>query len=132
MKRTACGCEIDDQTPHGGWGGASVPESDRASAGTDAEPGSRRGACLCDLAVGAHARIDVVEVPEQPALERRLADLGLVPGAEVDVLRRAPLGDPVVYRVCDYELCLRRAQAARVRILTTTTNTAGAVAADAA
>lgn len=128
MKRTACGCEIDDQTPHGGWGGAAVSESAR----TDAEPDTRRGTCLCDLAVGARARIDAVEVPEQPALERRLADLGLVPGAAVDVLRRAPLGDPVVYRVCDYELCLRRAQAAHVRILATTTNTAEAVAADAA
>ena len=31
-------------------------------------------------------------------------------------LRRAPLGDPVVYRVADYELCLRRHEARMVHV----------------
>ena len=114
MKRSACGCEIDNETPHGGLG------ADSTSASPHAVPASpdcpRSGACLCDLSVGSRARVERVEVPGLPALERRLADLGFVPGAIVDVLRRAPLGDPIVYRICDYELCLRRAQAALVRI----------------
>ena len=33
-------------------------------------------------------------------------------------MRRAPLGDPVVYRVADYELCLRRHEARIVRVET--------------
>jgi ferrous iron transport protein A len=42
---------------------------------------------------------------------RRLADLGFTEGTEVRIVRRAPLRDPIVYRVCDYDICLRRAQA---------------------
>ena len=47
----------------------------------------------------------------EPATARRLFDLGFAPGAEVQVLRRAPLADPVVFRVAGYEIALRRAQA---------------------
>ena len=48
---------------------------------------------------------------------RRLNDLGFTPGAVVEAVRRAPLRDPVLYRVKDYEVCLRRAQAACVHIV---------------
>lgn len=48
------------------------------------------------------------------ATARRLGDLGFTPGTTVEVVRRAPLRDPVVYRVRDYDICLRRAQAALV------------------
>jgi ferrous iron transport protein A len=46
----------------------------------------------------------------------RLADLGFTVGTVVQVVRRAPLRDPVIYRVKDYEVCLRRAQAACVQV----------------
>ncbi|MCH4249813.1 MAG: ferrous iron transport protein A [Microbacteriaceae bacterium] len=111
MRHSACGCEIDDTVPHGGWADATPAPAAAAVSGT----------CLCDLAVGDRARVSEVTVPEQPALERRLADLGFTPGTEVSVLRRAPLGDPVVYGVCDYELCLRRAQASRIHVEFTAT-----------
>ena len=39
-----------------------------------------------------------------------------MPGRTVTPLRRAPLGDPVVYRVADYELCLRRHEARMVNV----------------
>ena len=39
-----------------------------------------------------------------------------MPGRTVTPLRRAPLGDPVVYRVADYELCLRRQEARMVQV----------------
>ena len=39
-----------------------------------------------------------------------------MPGRTVTPLRRAPLGDPVVYRVADYELCLRRHEARMVHV----------------
>jgi ferrous iron transport protein A len=50
------------------------------------------------------------------AIEQRLRDLGLVPGTTVRVLRRAPLGDPTEYELRGYRLCLRRTEAARVRV----------------
>lgn len=49
-------------------------------------------------------------------IERRLLDLGLLPGTVVRALRRAPLGDPVEYELRGYRLCLRQSEARRVRI----------------
>ena len=48
---------------------------------------------------------------------RRLFDLGFVTGAEITRLRHAPMGDPIVVRVADYEIALRRAQAACITVL---------------
>ena len=43
-------------------------------------------------------------------------ELGLVPGSEVQVVRRAPLGDPIEYRIRDVHLSLRRVEAANVHV----------------
>lgn len=40
-----------------------------------------------------------------------MLDMGLVPGAEVTVLRKAPLGDPTEYRVKGTAVALRRSDA---------------------
>ena len=69
---------------------------------------------LSALRSGARARIAVVSPERGEHLARRLADLGFVAGQEVEVVRRAPLGDPVVYLVADYEICLRKRDAALV------------------
>ncbi|AZM59135.1 MULTISPECIES: ferrous iron transport protein A [unclassified Streptomyces] len=66
---------------------------------------------LADLAPGARARVIRIVTDGEPAVVRRLHDLGFSPGTVVEVVRRAPLRDPVLYRVRDYEVCLRRAQA---------------------
>ena len=55
-------------------------------------------------------------VSGQSPASRRLADLGLLAGTHVRVVRRAPLGDPVVYELRGYRLCLRRKDAGRVWI----------------
>ena len=47
---------------------------------------------------------------------QRLLDLGFTPGTGIQVLRRAPLGDPVVYELRGMQLCLRRPEADRVRV----------------
>lgn len=38
-------------------------------------------------------------------------ELGLIEGAEIRVLRRAPLGDPLCVRVGDFEIALRSDEA---------------------
>ncbi|TDI20188.1 MAG: ferrous iron transport protein A, partial [Acidobacteria bacterium] len=43
-------------------------------------------------------------------------DLGFVPGTLVEVRRRAPLGDPVEFELRGTHLCLRRGEAARIRV----------------
>lgn len=50
------------------------------------------------------------------SLRKRMLAMGMVPGAEVDVIRAAPLGDPVEYRVKGYCLSLRRAEAGLVEV----------------
>ncbi|MFB9445422.1 ferrous iron transport protein A [Dactylosporangium vinaceum] len=72
---------------------------------------------LADFAPGRRATVLGMTADAPPAVARRLEDLGLTSGTTVEVVRRAPLRDPVVYRVKDYELCLRRAQAACVLAL---------------
>ncbi len=70
---------------------------------------------LAQAAVGA--RVQVTAVRERStAIGQRLADLGLLPGTAVDVVRRAPLGDPTVFELRGYQLCLRRREAALVEV----------------
>ena len=44
-------------------------------------------------------------------LGRRIRDMGLVPGTEVTVMRRAPLTDPVALRLMGFTLTLRNNEA---------------------
>ena len=54
--------------------------------------------------------------PMAKAIARRLGDLGIRKGVEVEVIRRAPLGDPTVFELHGYQLCLRRTESSRVRV----------------
>ena len=47
-------------------------------------------------------------------IKRRLFDMGITPGAEVMMRKRAPLGDPIELTVRGYELTLRKTEAACV------------------
>ena len=46
--------------------------------------------------------------------QRRLLELGFVPGRAVAALQAAPWGDPVAYAVCGSVIALRRADAQRI------------------
>jgi Fe2+ transport system protein FeoA len=72
------------------------------------------GVPLTALPVGGRGLIEHVRAGD--AVGDRLLDLGLVPGTPVLVLRRAPLGDPSIYELRGYQLCLRRTEAERVRV----------------
>ena len=65
---------------------------------------------------GGHEVGIVASVEAGPAIGRRLLDLGFIPKTRIRVLRRAPLGDPVSYELRGYQSCLRRRDAARVRV----------------
>ncbi len=69
---------------------------------------------LADLPPGTRAL--VVGVDSEGPLGRRLLDLGFVPGTEVRVIRRAPLGDPLALELRGYQLCLRRRDARRIQV----------------
>ena len=69
---------------------------------------------LNEIPKGETAR--VLEVVGDDPIARRLGDLGIREGMDIEVLRRAPMGDPTVYELCNYQLCLRRSESARVQV----------------
>jgi ferrous iron transport protein A len=71
---------------------------------------------LADLPVGSDAVIlDIALAPPDAA---RLMELGFVPGARVLAVRRAPGGDPSVFRVDGSDVALRRETARHLRLST--------------
>ncbi len=60
--------------------------------------------------------VRVTGVQARSPLGYRLMEMGLIEGAEVQVLRRAPLGDPLHVRLGDYELSLRATEAELVEV----------------
>jgi ferrous iron transport protein A len=69
---------------------------------------------LSDLALAGRGRVLGVQGSDEISL--RLLEMGLTPGAEVQLVGVAPLGDPLELEVRGYRLSLRRAEAARVEI----------------
>ena len=78
----------------------------RLAAGTRTSSGTT----LADLRRGQRATVVGYGDEVEPSTARRLFDLGLVPGIEVAMVRRAPMRDPVIFRVGDYEIALRSGQ----------------------
>ncbi len=74
------------------------------------------GPMLADLQRGQRARVVGYDGRVPPSAARRLFDLGLAPGVEVTMVRRAPLRDPAIYRVGDYEIALRREQSRSIAV----------------
>lgn len=74
------------------------------------------GPTLADLGRGQSARVAGYGDRMAAGAARRVFDLGLAPGVEVTMVRRAPLGDPVIYRVGDYEIALRREQSRCIHV----------------
>ncbi len=69
---------------------------------------------LDKLSVGKSAVIRTVG--GEGALRQHFLDMGMIPGAEVTVVKLAPLGDPMELQVHGYELTLRMADAAQIEI----------------
>lgn len=66
--------------------------------------------------LGIGSRGCVVAVGGDADLRRRLLEMGFCNGASVEVVRRAPLGDPIEFRLRGYFLSLRDEQARHVQI----------------
>ena len=56
----------------------------------------------------------VKSVVGEGKIKRRLFDMGITPGAEVYMRKKAPLGDPIEITIRGYELTLRKTEAACV------------------
>ena len=76
-----------------------------------------RGAVTTLDCIGPACRCRIVGIRASGALRKRLLAMGMVPGADVEPLRAAPLGDPVEYWVKGYALSLRRAEAGLIEVV---------------
>jgi ferrous iron transport protein A len=69
---------------------------------------------LSEVEVGTSAVVASLELPHD--ILDHLMHLGFLPEAIIDVLRRAPAGDPTVYRVEGAEIALRRETARHIQV----------------
>ena len=69
---------------------------------------------LKDLPIGKTATIRTVG--GEGALRQHFLDMGIIPKAEVTIVKYAPMGDPIEVRVHSYELTLRLADAEKIEI----------------
>jgi Fe2+ transport system protein FeoA len=58
----------------------------------------------------------IVKVGGDGPVRRRILDMGVVPGTEVEVVRVAPLGDPVEFLIRGYHLSLRKEEAREILV----------------
>ena len=69
---------------------------------------------LADLKVGEKCR--VVTVGGEGELRIRLLDMGIIPGTVIEIMKFAPMGDPVEIRLRGYELTLRTADTSDIDV----------------
>ena len=69
---------------------------------------------LKDVKIGKTAK--VLKVHGEGAVRRRIMDMGLTKGVEVNLRKVAPLGDPLEITVRGYELSIRKADAQMIEV----------------
>ena len=69
---------------------------------------------LDDIEVGSKA--EVVKIQSKGRLKRKLMDMGLNRGAQIEVKGKAPMGDPIEVKVRGYSLSLRQDEAAEILV----------------
>ena len=70
---------------------------------------------LKDLKIGQSARIETVG--GEGELRQHFLDMGVIPGAEVTLVKLAPMGDPMELRIHGYELTLRLSEAEKIEVV---------------
>tara|TARA_Y100001972_G_C7394678_1_gene205761 strand:+ start:161 stop:430 length:270 start_codon:yes stop_codon:yes gene_type:complete len=70
---------------------------------------------LSDLRPGQSARITGIHANQGGSLVR-LMEIGLIPGQTVQMIKFAPLGDPIELRVMNYNLVVRKKEASAILV----------------
>ncbi|RTR27837.1 ferrous iron transport protein A [Robertmurraya yapensis] len=58
--------------------------------------------------------IKISSISLEGVMRRRLLDLGFVPGAIVEVIKKSPLGDPIAFRVSQTTIALRKEESMKI------------------
>ena len=86
----------------------------RGSDGGPCRMGGQLRMTLRELEAGTAARI--TEVGGTGALRQHFLDMGILPGTEVEIIKFAPMGDPMEIRIHGYSLTLRLDDASRIGV----------------
>lgn len=70
---------------------------------------------LNELNVGQKARIEKLEIKSKE-IRRHLLDMGLTRGTEVEIKKKAPMGDPIDVKLRDYELCISKSELSQIKV----------------
>lgn len=71
---------------------------------------------LTRLRVGGAATVSAIKVPAEH--RSRILEMGLLVGTKVQLIRFAPLGDPIEIKLRGYHLTLRRSEADQIHVTT--------------
>ena len=71
-------------------------------------------ATLREVKVGDNVK--VTKINGTGAVKRRIMDMGITKGVEIEVRRVAPLGDPIELTVRGYQLYIRKADAQMIEV----------------
>ena len=69
---------------------------------------------LKNIKIGDTVRVE--KVGGTGALRQHFLDMGLIPGAEVTLVKYAPMGDPIEIRLRGYELTIRKDDAKMIEV----------------
>ncbi|WP_019615012.1 FeoA family protein [Psychromonas ossibalaenae] len=70
---------------------------------------------LSDLKVGQSASIINMHEME-PVMRKKLLNMGFLPKANVELLRIAPMGDPIAVRCANSSIALRKTLASQIKV----------------
>ncbi len=82
--------------------------------GAAAEQGDSAGSSLNEVAPGTTCRVKCLN--GRGPIRQRLLDMGIVPGAEITVIRSAPLLDPIEIQIGDSFVTVRRSEAVGIEV----------------
>lgn len=61
-------------------------------------------------------KANILKVSGKVCLRRRLLDMGVLPGSIIQMIRHAPLGDPIEVKIKGYHLSLRKSEACHITV----------------
>jgi ferrous iron transport protein A len=69
---------------------------------------------LSDWTTGKKAKVIALMVND--SYRKRILDLGMLPGTEVEIVRKTPFGGPIIVQVRGYQISIRMAEAKDIEI----------------
>ena len=72
--------------------------------------------CITLRRAQVNMKLRICSIDAQGELGRRIRDMGLIPGAELTVVGKAPLKDPVALRLRDFTMTLRNSEADHIMV----------------